>query len=180
MTFAIVRSVSLQMSRVNLEQLKSIIRDIPDFPKSGIIFKDITPILGDGQLFQSVIDHLGDEAQKMNPSKIVGIDARGFLFGAAVAYKLGLCDNSIEVHMPGGKLSIEISKQFKSIMSEDCSANFEVIGTTAAGAIVLELNSAKPCSANRRWLVDSAGKKPLPLSPGAPFSPLYNANAAAR
>ena len=78
------------MSRVNLEQLKSAIRDIPDFPKPGIIFKDITPILGDGQLFQSVIDHLGEEAEKVNPSKVVGIDARGFLFGAAVAYKLGL------------------------------------------------------------------------------------------
>jgi adenine phosphoribosyltransferase len=78
------------MSRINLEQLKSAIRDIPDFPKPGIVFKDITPILGDGQLFQSVIDHLGDEAEKVNPSRVVGIDARGFLFGAAVAYKLGL------------------------------------------------------------------------------------------
>ncbi|MBV8415580.1 MAG: adenine phosphoribosyltransferase [Verrucomicrobia bacterium] len=75
---------------VNLEQLKSAIRDIPDFPRPGIIFKDITPILGNGQLFQRVIDHLADEAQKANPSKVVGIDARGFLFGAAVAYKLGL------------------------------------------------------------------------------------------
>ena len=78
------------MSRVNLEQLKSAIRDIADFPKPGIIFKDITPILGDGQLFQSVIDYLAEEAQKVNPTKVVGIDARGFLFGAAVAYKLGL------------------------------------------------------------------------------------------
>jgi adenine phosphoribosyltransferase len=78
------------MSPVDLEQLKSAIRDIPDFPKPGIVFKDITPILGDGQLFQSVIDHLGEEAAKVNPSKVVGIDARGFLFGAAVAYKLGL------------------------------------------------------------------------------------------
>jgi adenine phosphoribosyltransferase len=78
------------MSRVDLEQLKSAIRDIPDFPKLGIIFKDITPILGDGQLFRKVIDDLGEEAKKANPSKIVGIDARGFLFGAAVAYKLGL------------------------------------------------------------------------------------------
>jgi adenine phosphoribosyltransferase len=75
---------------VNSEQLKSAIRDIPDFPRPGIIFKDITPILGNGQLFQRVIDHLADEAQKANPSKVVGIDARGFLFGAAVAYKLGL------------------------------------------------------------------------------------------
>jgi adenine phosphoribosyltransferase len=78
------------MSRVNFEQLKSVIRDIPDFPTSGIIFKDITPILGDGQLFQRVIDHLAEEADKASPSKVVGIDARGFLFGAAVAYKLGL------------------------------------------------------------------------------------------
>ena len=78
------------MSPVDLEQLKSAIRDIPDFPKPGIVFKDITPILGDGQLFHSVIDHLGEEAAKVNPSKVVGIDARGFLFGAAVAYKLGL------------------------------------------------------------------------------------------
>jgi adenine phosphoribosyltransferase len=78
------------MSRVNLEQLKSAIRDIADFPRAGVIFKDITPILGDGQLFRGVIDHLGEEAAKVNPSKVVGIDARGFLFGAAVAYKLGL------------------------------------------------------------------------------------------
>jgi adenine phosphoribosyltransferase len=75
---------------VNLEQLKSAIRDIPDFPRPGIIFKDITPILGNGQLFQRVIDQLAIEAQKVNPSKVVGIDARGFLFGGAVAYKLGL------------------------------------------------------------------------------------------
>ena len=75
---------------VNLEELKSAIRDIPDFPRPGIIFKDITPILGNGQLFQRVIDQLAIEAQKVNPSKVVGIDARGFLFGGAVAYKLGL------------------------------------------------------------------------------------------
>jgi adenine phosphoribosyltransferase len=78
------------MSRINVEQLKSAIRDIPDFPKPGIVFKDITPILGDGSLFRAVIDELADEAQRVNPTKVVGIDARGFLFGSAVAYKLGL------------------------------------------------------------------------------------------
>jgi hypothetical protein len=75
---------------------------------------------------------------------------------------------------------IDIAMQFKPIMSAYCSASFEVIGTTPAGAIVLELNSAKPCGASRRWLVDSSGKKPQPLSPGTPVSPLYNANAAPR
>jgi adenine phosphoribosyltransferase len=88
--FGGVRSRSLVMSLADLEQLQSVIRDIADFPKPGIIFKDITPILGNGQLFHSVIDHLADEAQKVNPTKVVGIDARGFLFGAAVAYKLGV------------------------------------------------------------------------------------------
>ena len=50
------------MGRVNVEQLTSAIRDIPDFPKPGIVFKDITPILGDGKLFQWVIDHLAEES----------------------------------------------------------------------------------------------------------------------
>jgi adenine phosphoribosyltransferase len=73
-----------------LQQLRSAIRDIPDFPKPGIIFKDITPILGDADIFRSVVDALAEEAEDAKPSKIVGIDARGFLFGAAVAYKLGV------------------------------------------------------------------------------------------
>jgi|SRR5215831_11991358 adenine phosphoribosyltransferase len=73
-----------------LQQLRSAIRDIPDFPKPGIVFKDISPILGDADLFRSVVDALAEEAENARPSKIVGIDARGFLFGAAVAYRLGV------------------------------------------------------------------------------------------
>ena len=90
LTFASDNSGFWGMSRINVEQLKSAIRDIPDFPKPGILFKDITPILGNGPLFREVIDELADEAEKVNPTKVVGIDARGFLFGSAVAYKLRL------------------------------------------------------------------------------------------
>ncbi len=78
------------MSGVTVEELRNSIRDIPDFPKAGVVFKDITPILADGRLFGGVIDTLADEADKRRPDKVVGIDARGFLFGAAVAYKLHL------------------------------------------------------------------------------------------
>jgi adenine phosphoribosyltransferase len=78
------------MTDITLEQLKAAIRDIPDFPKPGIIFKDITPILGDATLFRATIDDLAEKTAKVQPSKIVGIDARGFLFGAAVSYALGL------------------------------------------------------------------------------------------
>jgi adenine phosphoribosyltransferase len=78
------------MAESTLKEVQTAVRDIADFPRPGIIFKDITPILGNAKLFKGVIDALAAEAEKVNPSKIVGIDARGFLFGAAVAYKLGL------------------------------------------------------------------------------------------
>src|SRR6185369_14471414 len=66
------------------------IRDVQDFPKAGIVFKDITPVLADGKLFQSVVDRFADELNGLGVTKVVGIDARGFIFAGAVAYKLGL------------------------------------------------------------------------------------------
>ena len=71
-------------------QLRSTIRDVPDFPKAGIVFKDITPVLSDGRLFRSVIDRFAEELNGLGVTKIVGIDARGFIFAGAVACKLGL------------------------------------------------------------------------------------------
>ncbi|HWB59178.1 MAG TPA: purine phosphoribosyltransferase family protein, partial [Chthoniobacteraceae bacterium] len=73
-----------------IEKLRSALRDVPDFPKPGIIFKDITTILGDGELFKSAIDIFLDANRGRKIDKVVGIDARGFIFGAAVAYQLGV------------------------------------------------------------------------------------------
>jgi adenine phosphoribosyltransferase len=78
------------MNGVNLEQIQSAIRTIPDFPQPGIQFRDITPVLADADLFRQVIDLLAEKTINFGAEKVVGIDARGFLFGAAVAYKLGL------------------------------------------------------------------------------------------
>jgi adenine phosphoribosyltransferase len=78
------------MSGVNLEELRGAIRDVPDFPKPGIVFRDISPVLSTPKLFCQVVDLLAAETAKSAPTKVVGIDARGFLFGAAVAYKLEL------------------------------------------------------------------------------------------
>jgi adenine phosphoribosyltransferase len=74
----------------SIDQLRAAVRDIPDFPKKGIIFKDITPILGDGKLFRMSIDAFLEQCRGKQVDKIVGIDARGFLFGSAVAYELGI------------------------------------------------------------------------------------------
>ena len=73
-----------------LERLRTGIRDVPDFPKKGIVFKDITPLLGDRALFRASIDLFLERCRGKKIDKIVGIDARGFLFGSAVAYELGV------------------------------------------------------------------------------------------
>ena len=73
-----------------LEKLRAGVRDVPDFPKKGIVFKDITPILSDGALFKASIDVFVERCRGKKIDKIVGIDARGFLFGSAVAYELGV------------------------------------------------------------------------------------------
>jgi len=78
------------MVSVTIEKLRAAVRDVPDFPKPGIVFKDITPILKDGALFRASIDLFLEKCQGKAIDKIVGIDARGFLFGSAVAYKLGV------------------------------------------------------------------------------------------
>jgi adenine phosphoribosyltransferase len=78
------------MQQVASDRIANAVRDVPDFPKPGIIFKDITPILSDGALFREAVDLFLDATRPLKPDKIVGIDARGFLFGAAVAYQLGV------------------------------------------------------------------------------------------
>jgi len=71
-------------------RLQSAIRDIPDFPKPGILFRDITPVLADAGLFRKVIGAFCELCRAAGAERIAGIDARGFLFGATVAYELGL------------------------------------------------------------------------------------------
>lgn len=73
-----------------VKRLREAIRDVEDFPKKGIVFKDITPILGDAGLFRGSIDLLCETAGGARVDKVVGIDARGFIFAAAVADRLGV------------------------------------------------------------------------------------------
>jgi len=68
--------------------LKLAIRDIPDFPKKGIIFKDITTLIGQGKLFQEAVSTLVDQYKNKGITKVIAIESRGFIFGAAVAYGL--------------------------------------------------------------------------------------------
>jgi adenine phosphoribosyltransferase len=71
-------------------RLKAAIRDVPDFPKKGVVFKDITPMLGDAKLFHDCITWLGGRHKPGSVDVIVGIDARGFILAGAVAHHLKL------------------------------------------------------------------------------------------
>ena len=72
----------------SLDDLRQAIRNVPDFPKPGIQFKDITPVLSDARLFEASIEHLIDGFKPEQVDKVVGIDARGFIFAAAAALRL--------------------------------------------------------------------------------------------
>jgi adenine phosphoribosyltransferase len=75
------------------------IRDVPDFPKPGILFKDVTPLLGDGAALRTTIDLLAERVGTKLPELIVGIESRGFIFGAALADRLGV--GFVPVRKPG-------------------------------------------------------------------------------
>lgn len=70
------------------DELKALVRTIPNFPKSGILFRDITTLIGHGQGFSATVDWLGEHVA--GAAAIAGMEARGFIFGAAVAARLGL------------------------------------------------------------------------------------------
>jgi len=70
--------------------LKSMIVDVPDFPKKGVIFKDLTPVIQDRQAFNQVIDELAEIAREYSPDRITAVESRGFIFGAALARDLKL------------------------------------------------------------------------------------------
>jgi adenine phosphoribosyltransferase len=71
-----------------IQEVTAAVRNIPDFPQPGIQFKDITPVLADARLFQASIDLLTGQIKPGSVDAVVGIDARGFIFAAAAAYKL--------------------------------------------------------------------------------------------
>ena len=88
--------------------LKELIRDIPDFPKPGVVFKDITPLLADVEAFRFTVDALVEHFRREPVAKVLGIEARGFILAAPVAY--GLNAGFVPVRK-AGKLPWEIEQQ---------------------------------------------------------------------
>ncbi|HEX4706608.1 MAG TPA: adenine phosphoribosyltransferase [Candidatus Udaeobacter sp.] len=122
------------MPSETLEKLRAAVRDVPDFPKKGIVFKDITPILNDPVLFRASIDLFLDRCRSLQIDRIVGIDARGFLFGSAVAYELGLGFVPIRKR---GKLPYKTELAKYSLEYGDAEMEMHTDAITAGERIVL-------------------------------------------
>jgi adenine phosphoribosyltransferase len=75
---------------MTLEEIRSLIRDVPDFPKPGIVFKDITPLLANARGFSATIEHLASHARDLGADGVLAIESRGFIFGGALARELRL------------------------------------------------------------------------------------------
>ena len=93
-----------------MQELKEIIRDVHDFPKKGIIFKDITTLLQDARSFQRMVDLLAHRYVGQRIDKVVGVEARGFIIGSVLAYKLGA--GIVLVRKPGKLPSETFSKTY--------------------------------------------------------------------
>ena len=87
------------------DDLKALIRDVPDFPKPGILFRDITTLIGNGPGLAAAVAMLAEQARAAGAQAVAGIEARGFIFGAAVAAQLGL--GFVPVRKPG-KLPVPV------------------------------------------------------------------------
>jgi len=98
------------MAKDQLEKISQAIRDIPDFPKKGIIFKDITTLLNDAAIFAKSVDLLQDLVKDKNYDSVVGIESRGFIFGSVLAYKLGL--RFVPIRKPGKLPAKSISEEY--------------------------------------------------------------------
>ena len=90
--------------------IESCIRKIPDYPKKGILFYDITPLLGNGEAFQQVIDAMYEQTNDLRPTKIVSAEARGFIFGAPLALRFGI--GFVPIRKPGKLPSKTVSASY--------------------------------------------------------------------
>jgi adenine phosphoribosyltransferase len=75
---------------MTLEEIRALIKDVPDFPRPGVLFKDITPVLAEPAAFRAVVEHLAEKTAALRADAILAIESRGFIFGAALAHFLGM------------------------------------------------------------------------------------------
>lgn len=116
--------------------LKKVIRDIPDFPKPGVVFRDITPALSDSRAFGYAISLLAEFCRGKNPTFIVGIESRGFILGAPVASALNL--GFVPVRKPGKLPFHTISQSYQLEYGDDAVEIHRDVLTASDRVVVVD------------------------------------------
>jgi len=146
-----------------LSEIEGAIRSIPDFPKPGIQFKDITPLLADARLFSGTIDLMTDNLKPGMVDAVVGIDARGFIFAAAAAVKLGA--GFIPIRKKG-KLPFQTHEQDYALEYGTATVAVHVDALKAGSRVLLidDLLATGGTAAAAAALVQKLGAKILEIS----------------
>jgi adenine phosphoribosyltransferase len=139
-------------------ELKPFIRDVPDFPQPGVVFRDITPLLKDTAAFKYVLDRFSAHFADSGIDVVVGIESRGFLFGAPIAYSLGLPFVPIRKagKLPAARMSVEHTLEYGTSQLDihqdalEAGQNVAIVddliatgGTAVAAAKLVELLGAR-------------------------------------
>jgi adenine phosphoribosyltransferase len=134
------------------------IRDIPDFPKEGVVFKDITPLLASPEGFAGVIDEIAEAYTDAGVTKVIGAEARGFILGGALAYRLGA--GFVPARKPG-KLpwTIQAHSYELEYGTDSLEVHIDAVGPEDVVLIVDDVLATGGTAAAKRALVESMGAR---------------------
>lgn len=143
--------------------LHQFVRDVPDFPKAGILFRDITPLLANAEAFKQAVEAMAQPVLNLQPTHVLGLESRGFIFGSALAQKLGL--GFVPARKPG-KLPLPTHKEAYGL---EYGADALEIHTDAFGPgdrvlIVDDVMATGGTADAARRLVSRAGAHPVALT----------------
>ncbi len=141
---------------MSLAYAESLIRDIPDFPKPGIVFKDIAPLLQDGKAWRAITDELVRAAAPMKPAKFAGVESRGFLFAAPIAYEMGR--GMVLIRKPGKLPAETVSQEYALEYGTDrIEMHVDAVSEGEAVVIVDDVLATGGTAAAAAALVEKAG-----------------------
>jgi adenine phosphoribosyltransferase len=138
------------------DEIKSLIKDVPDFPEPGIVFKDITPLLSDPLAFSAITDYLAERAEHYHADAILAIESRGFIFGSALANRTGLPMHLVRKRgkLPRETVSVEYELEYGT---DHVEIHADAITTGSRYLIVDDVIATGGTAAAAAQLVDQQG-----------------------
>lgn len=143
--------------------LHSFVRDVPDFPKAGILFRDITPLLASAEAFMQAVEAMAQPVLNLQPTHVMGLESRGFIFGSALAQKLGL--GFVPARKPG-KLPLATYKEAYGLEygTDALEIHTDAFGPGDRVLIVDDVMATGGTADAARRLVIRAGAQPVALT----------------